>query len=366
MTPHNHTSSRGDAQLHQLLFWSSIASAVTTTVYAVAGTIFTQPQMLILSAGAAVLLIVLLLAIWLNRRAQTTVAVYLTCGAIAIYAVVVALTTPEMLPGLALAPTMIAAIALPYLDQTMLRVMSVGTILLAITVTALSRYVQLFTPLTVEFFDLLIVFFVTIITAIIVLLFWQNNTRLKTALQQSEQSNHELRTLQAGLESQVAERTRELRQALSELEERANEQTRMREALEQQREVILGLSVPVLPVTDAILVMPLVGALDQRRLDDVQQRALKAIEQSNAQTLLIDITGVPVVDNQVARGLISVVQAARLLGARAVLVGIRPEVAQALVEAGIDLRSIQTFASLQGALGGMLDRSGVRSSTMRS
>ncbi len=85
----NHTSNRGDAQLHQLLFWSSVASFVTVIVYGVAGAIVAQPQMLILSAGAAVLLIMLLLAIRLNRRAQTATAVYLTFGAIAVYALLV-------------------------------------------------------------------------------------------------------------------------------------------------------------------------------------------------------------------------------------------------------------------------------------
>ncbi|MDW8214982.1 MAG: STAS domain-containing protein, partial [Roseiflexaceae bacterium] len=321
------------------------------------GMIFSQTRLLILAVIVIIASLGHLLAIWLNRRSKIATAVYLSCGTIASSVVLITLVIPETLPTLVLTPVLIVAVALPYLDRAMLRIMSVGTIVLATTITALGIYVQLLEPITGAFLDLLNVFFVAIATAIILLLFWQNNTRLKTALQQSEQANRELRTLQASLETQVAERTRELRQALVELEERANEQARMREALEQQREVILGLSVPVLPVTDTILVMPLVGALDQRRLEDVQQRALKAIEQSNAQVLLIDITGVPVVDTQVAKGLISVVQAARLLGARAVLVGIRPEVAQALVEAGIDLRSIQTFASLQGALGGMLNHS---------
>jgi rsbT co-antagonist protein RsbR len=236
----------------------------------------------------------------------------------------------------------------------MLRIISAGTIILAITVTALGRYVQIFEPISADSIDPLIILFVTAITFIILLLFWQNDARLRTALQQSQQANRALQALQAGLEEQVAGRTRDLQHALNELEAQAAEQARMREALEQQREVILGLSVPILPVTDTMLVMPLVGALDQRRLGDAQQRALKAIEQSSARVLLIDITGVPVVDNQVAKGLISVVQATRLLGARAVLVGIRPEVAQALVEAGADLRGIQTFASLQSALSGML------------
>lgn len=137
----------------------------------------------------------------------------------------------------------------------------------------------------------------------------------------------------------------------------------MRAALEQQREVILGLSVPVLPITDRVLVMPLVGALDQRRLQDAQQRALKTIEQSGAQALIIDITGVPVVDDQVAKGLIRIVQAARLLGSHTILVGIRPEVAQALVGAGIDLNSTRTFASLQDALDRMLSTGKAQATT---
>ena len=355
MIPNNDTSTRGSAQFHQFLLWTLAAACVTVVIDVAVGTIFSQPRFLILAAGAAAIAFALLLAIWLNHRARITAAVYLTCGIIGTYAVLLALVIPEMLPALALAPTLVAAIALPYLDRVMLRVITVGTIVLATTITVLGIYVQLLEPITGAFLDLLNVFFVALATAIILLRFGQNSALLKHALQQSEGANRELRALRAGLEAQVAERTSELRQTLIALEERASEQARMREALEQQREIILGLSVPVLPVTDSILVMPLVGALDQRRLADVQQRALKAIEQSNAQIILIDITGVPIVDNEVAKGLIGVVHAARLLGARAVLVGIRPEVAQALVEAGIDLRGIQTFASLQGALAGKLN-----------
>jgi rsbT co-antagonist protein RsbR len=357
MIPNNDTSTRGSAQFHQFLLWTLAAACVTVVIDVAVGTIFSQPRFLILAAGAAAIAFALLLAIWLNHRARITAAVYLTCGIIGTYAVLLALVIPEMLPALALAPTLVAAIALPYLDRVMLRVITVGTIVLATTITVLGIYVQLLEPITGAFLDLLNVFFVALATAIILLRFGQNSALLKHALQQSEGANRELRALRAGLEAQVAERTSELRQTLIALEERASEQARMREALEQQREIILGLSVPVLPVTDSILVMPLVGALDQRRLADVQQRALKAIEQSNAQIILIDITGVPIVDNEVAKGLIGVVHAARLLGARAVLVGIRPEVAQALVEAGIDLRGIQTFASLQGALAGKLNSS---------
>jgi rsbT co-antagonist protein RsbR len=81
---------------------------------------------------------------------------------------------------------------------------------------------------------------------------------------------------------------------------------------------------------------------------------LQAIEQNRVRHLIIDITGVPVVDSYVGQGLIQVVQSARLLGANTLLVGIRPEVAQALVELGLDLRQITTYSSLQSGIAAVL------------
>jgi anti-anti-sigma regulatory factor len=75
--------------------------------------------------------------------------------------------------------------------------------------------------------------------------------------------------------------------------------------------------------------MPLVGELDDARLRLIQEQALHALEHSSACYLVLDITGVPIIDSQVAQGLLAVVQAGRLLGAEVMLVGIRPEVAQA-------------------------------------
>jgi rsbT co-antagonist protein RsbR len=121
--------------------------------------------------------------------------------------------------------------------------------------------------------------------------------------------------------------------------------------IEQQRGVIREMSVPILPLTTTTLVLPLIGALDTERLHQLQSQALGALERSAARTLILDITGVPVVDTQVAQGLLQVVSAARLLGAVVMLVGIRPEVAQALVGLGVDMRAIRTFSDLQSALG---------------
>ena len=106
-----------------------------------------------------------------------------------------------------------------------------------------------------------------------------------------------------------------------------------------------------LPVSATTLVMPLVGALDSARLQLVQEQALRSIERTGSQRLVLDITGVPLVDSQVAQGLLAVVQAARLLGAEAVLVGVRPEVAQTMVGLGLSLPGLRAYADLQTAVG---------------
>src|SRR5215213_3191427 len=117
--------------------------------------------------------------------------------------------------------------------------------------------------------------------------------------------------------------------------------------IDQQQTVIRDMSVPVLPLLASTLVMPLVGALDTSRLALMQEQALHALEHSSARQLILDITGVPIVDTQVALGLTQLVQAAQLLGAHVSIVGIRPEVAQALVGLGISLPNIKTFSTLQ-------------------
>lgn len=128
--------------------------------------------------------------------------------------------------------------------------------------------------------------------------------------------------------------------------------------IEEQRAVIQEMSVPILPLSDTTLVMPLVGALDTTRLAQVQARAMETLQDSKARHLILDITGVPVVDTQVAQGLLQVIQAAHLLGSQVVLVGIRPEVAQAIVGLGISLGSVVTRSSLQSGISYTLQRSG--------
>ncbi|KPV49718.1 hypothetical protein SE17_31010, partial [Kouleothrix aurantiaca] len=99
-----------------------------------------------------------------------------------------------------------------------------------------------------------------------------------------------------------------------------------------------------------ILLLPLVGVIESRRALQVMESLLDSIGRTSAQVVIIDITGVPVVDTGVASYLIRAIQAAQLLGCNSILVGISPEIAQTLVGVGIDFSRIQTRATLQNGL----------------
>lgn len=141
----------------------------------------------------------------------------------------------------------------------------------------------------------------------------------------------------------LAQRAAELEQALRQLREETA-------AREQLSAAVRQLSVPIIPIMEGILVAPLVGEIDAERAQMLQQRLLKRIVAERAQVAILDITGVPVVDAQVGAWLIQATTAARLLGARCILVGINPEVSQALVASGIDLGDLATRATLREGL----------------
>lgn len=149
----------------------------------------------------------------------------------------------------------------------------------------------------------------------------------------------------------------ELREYTTQLEaERTRLATAVRELEAHERErtalttVIQTLAIPLIPVLPGVLIMPLVGNFDQLRQHDLITVLLGGIERERAALVLIDITGIPLLDTFGAQTLLQAVNAARLLGARCVLVGVRPEIAQALVSLGVELGNLETSATLQQAL----------------
>jgi rsbT co-antagonist protein RsbR len=129
------------------------------------------------------------------------------------------------------------------------------------------------------------------------------------------------------------------------------EQQRLRdEIIRTQAATLAELSTPLIPISDDVLVMPLIGAVDSRRAQQVVQALLQGIAGSQVQFAILDITGVAVVDTEVANALIRAAQAVKLLGVQVILTGIRPEVAQTLVGLGADLSGIVTCSTLQSGI----------------
>jgi rsbT co-antagonist protein RsbR len=175
-------------------------------------------------------------------------------------------------------------------------------------------------------------------------------TSLREAFASSKTREQELEALRFSLEQTVAERTASLQLELEHGERREQELAATLKELQTNQALVRDLSAPVLPVLPGVLVAPLIGSIDDQRASLFGQHILSQIEQQSTRYVIMDITGVPLVDTQVAQTLLRIASAVRLLGAEAFLVGVRPEVAQTLVALGARLDDIPTFADLREAV----------------
>lgn len=153
--------------------------------------------------------------------------------------------------------------------------------------------------------------------------------------------------IQAGDEQYVCAIIRDV----SERQQREQENAALKEqVITAQRAALRELSTPLIPITDDTVIMPLIGALDEQRAALVLETLLEGVAHHNARLAILDITGVAAVDTHVAQTLIQAAQAVRLLGARVVLTGIQPAIAQTLVHLGIDLGDLETHSTLQAGI----------------
>ena len=118
----------------------------------------------------------------------------------------------------------------------------------------------------------------------------------------------------------------------------------------QQNASLMELSTPVSALWDGVLMLPIVGIVDSKRAQEMMDAMLEKIQQSNARVMIIDISGVNIVDTAVANHFIKMIKATRLMGCDAVLSGISPAIAQTIVALGIDLSQINTRATLRDAV----------------
>jgi len=120
--------------------------------------------------------------------------------------------------------------------------------------------------------------------------------------------------------------------------------------IREQQEAIRELSTPVLQVRERLLILPIIGLIDPHRARQLTEQLLRGIRANRAKVVVIDITGVAAMDANVANHLVLTVESARLLGARVIVTGLSPEIAQTLVNIGVDLGKMHTVGDLQGGI----------------
>ena len=122
------------------------------------------------------------------------------------------------------------------------------------------------------------------------------------------------------------------------------------ETIERQAEAIRQLSTPILEIEDDVIALPIVGVLDSRRTLDLTTELLEHIGQHGSRCVILDLTGVDIVDTKTADHFIKVAQAAALMGARCALTGLSPSVAQTLAQIGVETRGLRTLRNMKDGL----------------
>jgi rsbT co-antagonist protein RsbR len=120
--------------------------------------------------------------------------------------------------------------------------------------------------------------------------------------------------------------------------------------IRQQQEAIRELSTPVLQVRERLLILPMIGVIDSQRARQLTEQVLRGIRTNRAKVVVMDITGVPSIDSNVANHLVQTVDASRLMGATVIVTGLSPEIAQTLVTIGVELGKMNTVGDLQGGI----------------
>ncbi len=173
-------------------------------------------------------------------------------------------------------------------------------------------------------------------------------------LEARERAEAALEIAYVDVERQVAERTAELAR------ETAERERLQQEVIEAQQATLRELSSPVIPVMDRIIIMPLIGSIDSMRARDIMRALLRGIREHRARFVILDVTGVSLMDTGIVNYLNKTIQAARLKGAQVIVTGISDMVAESIVDLGIDWDAVETLADLQTGLRVALGKLGKR------
>ncbi len=312
----------------------------------------TPESLIIALANYAVVLIGVLGSIWLLRRGHLRPAVMtLVLVILMVLGVVMALygksRVEYTLPGL-IVPIILSGMILG--RQKLWLTSALAIAIVAVTWLGIVYAPQWFgTVYSPESHPLVSIAGFALVIVIISLVIDRFGGLLRQSLEQAQAREAELETLRASLERTVEERTVVLQQKVDELL--------------LVHDTVRMLSVPALPVLPGVLVLPLIGSFDSRRIDELNHTTLHAVEQRRARSVIFDVTGIPAMDTHTAQALLQTAAAVRLLGAQPWLVGLRTEVAQTIVSLGVDLRAFRTSASLESAISLLAGHSDMGEST---
>ena len=131
------------------------------------------------------------------------------------------------------------------------------------------------------------------------------------------------------------------------------------ETITEQSRSLMAMSTPVTAIWDRILMLPIVGIIDSRRSQEIMTSMLEKIADTRSKVIILDISGVAVVDTAVANHLIKITKATSLMGCDCIVSGVSPAIARTIVELGIDVASIRTTATLRDALSQAFDATGL-------
>lgn len=305
----------------------SIATIVTYTAFAVS------------AASYATLFTTSGIALWLLRRGSFRAA-----GHVAISGLMLAIATTMVAVGMQAAEMILLTLTVPIalagmvMGRRSLWAACIG----AVAMVALTVLGTIYWPQWIGFVGVpeqppiaRVASFALIVVVLSMFLDRFGNA-LHESLARARAREQELESLRASLEQMVTERTASLQQTIDELS--------------VTRDTVRALSAPALPILPGVLVLPLIGAIDTRRATEMSETVLAAVVQRRAQVVIFDITGVPLIDTQVVQALLETAAAVRLLGAEPWMVGIRADVAQAIVALGVDLQTFRTSANLEEAI----------------
>ena len=128
------------------------------------------------------------------------------------------------------------------------------------------------------------------------------------------------------------------------------EQKEVEDTIRAQSQALMEMSTPAIRIWDGMLLMPLVGAIDTARSQQISTTMLEAIANSDTRVAILDVTGVPNIDTSVARYILQAVSGAKILGAEVIVSGFSPEAAQTLAQLGVDFSTLRTSGSLKAAM----------------